>query len=414
MTSADAVTNLPPLQPEQAQHGAVVLQAVGDAIAAHGGWLAFDDYLRLVLYAPGLGYYSAGSAKFGSGGDFVTAPELSGLFGRCVARQCAQVLQLTGGDLLELGAGTGALAAAVLPMLQELAQLPDHYYILEVSADLRRRQQQRLAALPEVLRTRVLWLDALPATPIAGIILANEVADALPFKRFVIAGDAVLERGVALSVQGELIDAERPADAPLRAAVALIAESLADPLADPWPPAAAAAAAAHAPWPWPDGYQSELCPMLQPWIGALGAALGRGALLLIDYGLSRREYYHPQRTDGTLRCHFRQRAHDRPLLYPGLQDISAWVDFTRVAEAAVDAALEVTGYCTQAAFLLATGIEAEAASSPATAQRVQRASEARALLLPEAMGENFKVMALTRGIDGMLRGFEYQDLRRSL
>jgi len=394
MTSADAVTNLPPLQPEQAQHGAAVLQAVRESIAAHGGWLAFDDYLRLVLYAPGLGYYSAGSAKFGSGGDFVTAPELSGLFGRCLAQQCAQVLQLTGGDLLELGAGTGALAAAVLPALQELAQLPDHYYILEVSADLRRRQQQRLAALPEGLRTRVQWLDALPASPIDGMILANEVADALPFKRFVIAGDAVLERGVALSAQHELIDADRPADAALRAAVAGIAESLAEPL--------------------PDGYQSELCPLLQPWIGALGAALGRGVLLLIDYGLSRREYYHPQRSDGTLRCHFRQRAHDRPLLYPGLQDISAWVDFTRVAEAAVDAALEVAGYCTQAAFLLATGIEEQVASSAATVERVRRASEARTLLLPEAMGENFKVMALTRGIDAMLRGFTYQDLRRSL
>jgi SAM-dependent MidA family methyltransferase len=394
MTSADAVTNLPPLQPEQAQHGAVVLQALREAIAAHGGWLAFDDYLRLVLYAPGLGYYSAGSAKFGSGGDFVTAPELSGLFGGCVARQCAQVLQLTGGDLLELGAGTGALAAAVLPMLQQLQRLPDHYYILEVSADLRRRQQQRLAGLPQALRSRLLWLDALPAMPIDGMIVANEVADALPFKRFAIAGDAVLERGVALSAQGELIDADRPAAASLRAAVAHIAESLAE--------------------PWPDGYQSELCPMLQPWIGTLGAALGRGALLLIDYGLPRREYYHPQRSDGTLRCHFRQRAHDRPLLYPGLQDISAWVDFTRVAEAAADAALEVAGYCTQAAFLLATGIEAQVADSTATAQRLQRASEARTLLLPEAMGENFKVMALTRGIDAMLRGFEYQDLRRSL
>jgi len=394
MTSADAVTNLPPLEPDQAQHGAVVLQAVRKAIAAHGGWLAFDDYLRLVLYAPGLGYYSAGSAKFGSGGDFVTAPELSALFGRCVARQCAQVLQLTGGDLLELGAGTGALAAALLPTLQQLAQLPDHYYILELSADLRQRQQQRLAALPEVLRTRVLWLDALPARPIAGMILANEVADALPFKRFLVAGDTLLEGGVALSVQDELIDAERPAGAPLRTAVARIAESLVE--------------------PWPDGYRSELCPMLQPWIGALGAALDRGALLLIDYGLPRREYYHPQRIDGTLRCHFRQRAHDRPLLYPGLQDISAWVDFTRVAEAAADAALEVAGYCTQAAFLLATGIEAQVADSTAMPQRLQRASEARTLLLPEAMGENFKVMALTRGIDAMLHGFEYQDLRRSL
>jgi SAM-dependent MidA family methyltransferase len=394
MTSADPVSNLPPLQAEEAQHGALVLQAVRDAIAAHRGWLAFDDYLRLVLYAPGLGYYSAGSAKIGSGGDFVTAPELSGLFGRCLARQCAQVLQHTGGDMLELGAGTGALAASVLTTLHELALLPGHYYILEVSADLRQRQQQRLAVLPAALRARVQWLDALPAAPIAGVILANEVADALPFKRFVIAADALFERGVAISARGALIDADRPAEASLRAQLAQIATSLAQ--------------------PWPSDYQSELCPMLQPWIATLGAALGRGAALLIDYGLSRREYYHPQRSGGTLRCHFRQHAHECALLYPGLQDISAWVDFTRMAEAAIDATLEVAGYCTQAAFLLATGIEADVAASDTTLQRVQLASEARRLLLPDAMGETFKVMALTRGFDAPLRGFAHQDLRGSL
>jgi len=394
MTSPDAVSNLPPLQADEAQHGALVLQAVRAAIATHNGWLAFDDYLRLVLYAPGLGYYSAGSAKFGSGGDFVTAPELSGLFGRCVARQCAQVLQHTGGDVMELGAGTGALAASLLTTLHELALLPDHYYILEVSAELRQRQQQRLAVLPAALRTRVHWLDALPAAPIAGVILANEVADALPFKRFVVAADALLERGVALSAQGALVDADRPADAPLCAQLAQIAQSLAQ--------------------TWPSNYQSEICPMLQPWIATLGAALGRGALLLIDYGLSQREYYHPQRSAGTLRCHFRQHAHECALLYPGLQDISAWVDFTRVAEAAIDAALQVAGYCTQAAFLLATGIEADVAASDTSLQRAQRASEARLLLLPDAMGETFKVMALTRGVDAPLRGFAHQDLRGSL
>src|ERR1700688_3408493 len=254
MTPGDAVSILPQLPPDEARHGAAVLLAVRDAIATHGGWLAFDDYLRIVLYAPGLGYYSAGSAKFGRGGDFVTAPELSGLFGRCVARQCAEVLQLAGGDVLELGAGTGALAASVLATLHELGQLPEHYYILEVSADLRRRQQQHLASLPAALRARVQWLDALPAAPIAGVILANEVADALPFKRFVIAADALLERGVALSAQGALVDADRAAEAPLRAQLAQIAQSLAQ--------------------PWPSDYQSELCPMLQPWIATLGAALG--------------------------------------------------------------------------------------------------------------------------------------------
>jgi SAM-dependent MidA family methyltransferase len=409
MTGTDAVSNLPPLQPDEARHGALVLQAVRDAIATQGGWLAFDDYLRLVLYAPGLGYYSAGSAKFGGGGDFVTAPELSGLFGRCAARQCAQVLQFAGGDVLELGAGTGALAASVLSTLQALERLPQHYYILEVSADLRTRQQQRLASLPEALRARVRWLDALPAAPIAGVILANEVADALPFKRFVIAADAVLERGVALSPQGELLEADRPADATLLADVERVVAAL------PAPRAASPSLPAGLPgqWPWPPGYQSELCPMLPPWIAAIGAALSRGAALIIDYGLARHEYYHPQRSRGTLRCHWRHRAHDDPLLYPGLQDISAWVDFTRVAEAAVDAQLVVAGYCTQAAFLLATGIESDLAASGA-AERARLASEARQLLLPGEMGETFKVMALTRGLEAALSGFEYQDLRRSL
>jgi SAM-dependent MidA family methyltransferase len=397
MTPGDAVSILPPLQPEEARHGALVLQAVRAAIATHGGWLAFDDYLRIVLYAPGLGYYSAGSAKFGGGGDFVTAPELSGLFGRCVARQCTQVLQDSDGDVLELGAGTGALAASVLTMLAELERLPRHYHILEISADLRARQQQRIAGLPEALRARVRWLDALPVTPIAGVILANEVADALPFKRFVITAGAPLERGVALSPEGNLVEADRPADAGLRADIAHIGRAL---IAPP-----------------PPGYRSELCPMLQPWIAALGTSLSRGAVLIIDYGLGRREYYHPQRSGGTLRCHFRHRAHEDPLLYPGLQDISAWVDFTRVAEAAADAGLEVAGYCTQAAFLLACGIESDlAAGSPAggTVEHARLASQARQLLLPGEMGETFKVMALTRGGDAPLRGFEHQDLLRSL
>jgi SAM-dependent MidA family methyltransferase len=393
MMPGDALSILPPLQPEEARHGTAVLAALRSAIAQQGGWLAFDDYLRLVLYAPGLGYYSAGGAKFGGGGDFVTAPELSGLFGRCVARQCAQILQAAGEDVLELGAGTGALAASVLVALAELECLPRHYDILEISADLRARQQQRLASLPEALRARVRWLDALPATPITGVILANEVADALPFKRFLVTAGAPLESGVALSPEGQVISADRPADAALRSEIERISGSLSEPLAP--------------------GYRSELCPMLKPWIAALGAALSRGAVLIIDYGLGRGEYYHPQRAGGTLRCHYRHRAHEDALLYPGLQDISAWVDFTRVAEAAVDAGLDVAGYCTQAAFLLANGIESDLAAGSAVEQ-ARLASQARQLLLPEEMGETFKVMALTRGEPPPLRGFAYQDLRRSL
>jgi SAM-dependent MidA family methyltransferase len=389
--SVDRSSTLPALTAEQAAHSARVVRALRAAIAAHSGWLPFDDYLRLVLYAPGLGYYSAGSAKFGTAGDFVTAPELSELFARCLAAQCAQILDSTGGEMVELGAGTGRLALGLLTRLAELGRTPARYGILEVSAELRERQQRTLQQLPAELRSRVHWLDALPPSPIAGVLLANEVADALPFRRFVVSAGDVYERGVALSEDGALIDADRPAATALASEVRRIA-----------------------PQEWPAHYLSEVCPLMAPWIGALAAALARGALLLIDYGLPRHEYYHPQRDRGTLRCHFRQRAHEQPLLYPGVQDITAWVDFTRVAEGAVDAGLEVAGYCTQAAFLLATGIESEVAAAESVIARARAASEARALLLPGEMGENFKVMALTRGLDAPLRGFALQDLRRTL
>jgi SAM-dependent MidA family methyltransferase len=372
-----------------------VTAAVQGAIDAAGGWLAFDEYLRLVLYAPGLGYYSAGSEKFGPAGDFVTAPELSGLFARCVGRQCAQILAETGGDLLELGAGSGALAEGLLCALQESGPLPEHYYILEVSADLRARQQQRLGCLPEALRRRVEWLDTLPATPVHGVLLANEVADALPFKRFRVTSDATCEGGISRGAGGLLVEADRPADAALRAEIARVMGSQ---------------LAAYA----AEGYQSELCLLLDPWLASLSGALASGAVLLIDYGLSRREYYHPQRRRGTLRCHFRHRAHDDALLYPGLQDITAWVDFTRVAEAASEVGLSVSGYCTQAAFLLATGIEQALATVTGTVEHARQAAQARTLLLPGEMGESFKVMALTRGLELPLCGFAYQDLRASL
>lgn len=396
---------LPPLEPGQAQQVCEVRRAVCAAIADHGGWLSFEDYLRLVLYAPGLGYYSAGSIQLGRAGDFVTAPELSELFGRALARQCAEVLQRIGGDILELGAGSGALAASVLQALQELGSLPERYLILEVSAPLAARARERLERLPRELRDRVQWLTALPEAPITGVCVANEVADALPLHLFAVAENGFVERGVALATatstaaEDELVLADRPAGAALTQELQRIAAHL----------------SAQGMEPWPVGYQSELCSLLGPWVASLGAALSRGALLLIDYGLSRQEYYRPERTRGTLRCYFRHRAHEDPLLYPGLQDISAWVDFTRVAEAGTDAQLQLAGYCTQAAFLLANGIEADVAAAADARQRTRLASEARQLLLPGEMGEYFKVMALTRGLDDApLRGFVLQDLRRML
>jgi SAM-dependent MidA family methyltransferase len=384
---------MPALDAAQRAHSEAMLAWLRSHIEALGGWIPFDAYLEQLLYAPGLGYYSAGAAKLGAAGDFTTAPELSGLFGACIARQCAPLLR-NGGDLLELGAGSGALAAALLTRLAALEALPDRYAILETSADLRERQQQRLARLPPALHARLRWLDRLPASGLCGVILANEVADALPFQCFAVRADGYAERGVALEAQGALCWAERPATAALRAELARLAAVLPQPLGP--------------------GYRSELCPRLGPWISSLAAALERGWLLLFDYGLGQAELYHPQRMSGTLRCHYRHRVHDDPFLHPGLQDVTAWVDFTRLAGAAVDAGLAVDGYCTQAAFLLGAGIDAELETARSALERAQLASEARQLLMPGEMGEVFKAMVLSRGSPDPPGAFRVQDLRRLL
>ena len=380
---------------DEQRHSEAVAALIRAELAAGGGWLTFERFMELALYAPGLGYYSAGSWKLGSGGDFVTAPEVSELFGRCIAEQCAEVLRATrGGEILELGAGTGALAATILAALDAGGVLPERYAILEVSGDLAARQRARLEALPPRLRTRVVWLERLPATPLRGVILANEVADALPVRRFGLRDGTVRELGVALSASGELRSTEGPPDAPLAAACATLLGTL--------------------PHSLPEGYTSELNLRVGPWIAALGERLERGVVLLFDYGLPRSHYYHPQRVTGTLRCHFRQRAHDDPFINLGVQDITAWVDFTRVAEAATLAGLEVSGFATQAAFLLALGIEGAVALAPDAVSRARLAGEARRLLMPEEMGEAFKAMALVRGYGVPLKGFTVQDLRRQL
>ncbi|HET7758166.1 MAG TPA: SAM-dependent methyltransferase [Steroidobacteraceae bacterium] len=385
---------LPPLSPEERRHSETLVAFIRGELANAGGWLTFERFMELALYAPGLGYYSAGSAKLGPGGDFVTAPEVSGLFGRCVAAQCAEILAAAGGGILELGAGTGALAAALLPALAAHGVLPERYAILEVSADLAARQRARLAALAPALRERVVWLERLPEPGLAGVILANEVADALPCRRFTLRGDRVHELGVALAADGTFVCAEAPPDAALSAACAALRGTLRESL--------------------PEGYASELCLRLEPWIASLGDCLARGVLLLIDYGLPRAHYYHPQRHAGTLRCHFRQRAHDDPFINIGVQDITAWVDFTRAAEAGHAAGLELAGFTTQAAFLLALGLGGPVAEAPDAVTRARLAGEARRLVMPEEMGEAFKVMALARGLDAPLAGFALRDLRHSL
>ena len=389
-TTDMTVPALDALQREQAER---VQAAVCRQIGASGGWIGFDAYLEIVLYAPGLGYYSAGAQKFGASGDFVTAPEISPLFGACIARQCAPLLA-AGADLLELGAGSGALAEVLLTRLADAGTLPGHYFILEVSADLRERQRARLAHLPPQLYGRVRWLDAMPARGLHGIILANEVADALPFQCFSVTEAGYHERGVGLDGAGHPCWAERAAPAPLREELQRIERSLATPLAP--------------------GYQGELCTRMGPWVEGVAAPLESGCILLIDYGLGRRELYHPQRHRGTLRCQFRHRWHEDPFLYPGVQDISAWVDYTRIAEAASAAGLEVAGYCTQAAFLIGAGIEAEIGAGHNSIATARTAQQARTLLMPGEMGESCKAMLLTRGAVPELPAFRVQDLRRLL
>jgi|HubBroStandDraft_6_1064221.scaffolds.fasta_scaffold44947_2 SAM-dependent MidA family methyltransferase len=385
---------LAPLSVDEARHSEALMAVVREQLEQGGGWLSFERFMELALYAPGLGYYSAGSHKLGAGGDFVTAPEVSDLFSRCVARQCAQILGVTGGEILELGAGTARMACAVLTELASLGRLPERYAILEVSADLTQRQQARVAQLPQVLRERIVWLTQLPPAPFTGVMLANEVADALPCRRFVLGGGAVQELGAALGPSGRLAEAAAPPDPVLLNECARLFAELDAPL--------------------PEGYVSEVCLRADAWIASLADVLARGALLLFDYGLPRRHYYHPQRATGTLRCHFRQHVHDDPYINVGLQDITAWVDFTRLAQAGLTAGLDVEGFATQAAFLLASGIEAMTGAAMSDRERVRLAGEARRLMLPEEMGEAFKVLALTRGLDTPLAGFALQDLRRLL
>jgi len=398
MTSAASVTTLPLLSAVERAHSERVSAHIRDFIAEQGDVIGFDAFMRLALYAPGLGYYSAGAAKLGGAGDFVTAPEISSLFSRCVARQAAEILRVTGGDILELGAGLGTLAADVLGELAALDCLPDRYLILEVSADLAERQRARLAQLPAELARRVQWLDRWPERAIRGVVLANEVLDAMPVERFVLrdaAGDR-RTRALAVASAGAGFEwRETVATPELEHAVAGIVESLPEPL--------------------PNGYVSEVCLAFQPWIASLASQLEQGVALLIDYGLPRAHLYHPQRVAGTLRCHFRHRAHDDPFVNVGLQDITAWVDFTRVAEAADRAGLEVLGFATQAAFLIGAGMESllsvEMELAAEDLQRQTRlAGEARRLMLPGEMGEVFKVIALGRGFDLPLSGFSTQAL----
>lgn len=393
-----APAGLPSLDADSASH----LRAMQDYLAyrirhSEGGFMPFEEWMHHALYAPGLGYYTAGSTKFGSDapeGDFTTGPELTPLFGQALAGQVAQILAAAGSQtVLEVGAGTGALAAALIPALN-LLEIRPRYQILEVSGELRERQRQRLAGL----HANVQWLDALPAN-FKGCIIANEVLDAMPATLFHWDDEGrLMELGVRLDAphadaadEPRFVLAERPADERLQALVSRRMPPL-------------------------PGYRSEINVQAETWTRQLGAWLKKGAALLIDYGFPQREFYHPQRAEGTLMCHFRHHAHADPLLYPGLQDITAHVDFTAMADAALEGGLDILGYTSQARFLMNAGlIELLTGLDPHDAAGYAKVVGPVQKLLSEAeMGELFKVMAVGRGLDIPLMGFTSGDRRDRL
>ncbi len=387
------LAGLPLPDPEAQQHSARLQQLITEEAAAAGGRLSFARFMELALYAPGLGYYSGGSYKLGAEGDFITAPEWSPLFARCLARQVEPVLTaLGGGDVLEVGAGSGVMAADLLEALADGDALPNRYFILERSGELRARQQALLQERLPRLQDRIVWLQRLPDPGFRGVVLANELLDALPVHCFTLTAEGAAERYV-----------QREGDHWRWCLGPLGGEALTERIT-----------ALRREGDLAAGYNSEVNLAGEAWVRSVGDCLAAGMVLLIDYGFPRREYYHPQRSAGTLMCHYRHRAHDDPLILVGLQDITAHVDFTAMAEAGHAAGLQVAGYTTQGAFLLATGITEEINDAPDDMTRLRWAQQVKKLTLPHEMGELFKVMALTRDIDGPLSGFAWRDLRDRL
>lgn len=381
--------SLPSPSPAALAHSTHLTQFIQHDIATHGGWISFARYMELALYAPGLGYYTAGAHKFGEAGDFITAPELSVLFGKTLARQMQQIMAQSAPHILELGAGSGKLAVDMLTELAALNALPDSYSILEVSADLRQRQRALVQEKLPHLLARVHWLDALPEK-FSGAVVANEVLDALPVHLVDWHDGGIQERGVVATESGFAYATRDIADAALLAAAQKIAA--------------------------PDDYQSEICLAAHGLIQSLAACLEQGALLFIDYGFGASEFYHSQRNRGTLMCHYRHHAHDDAFYLPGLQDITAHVNFTDIAECGIDAGLELLGYTNQAFFLINGGItELLAQHDPENLRAyLPLSAQLQKLTSPSEMGDLFKVIALGKSITSPLTGFARGDLTRAL
>lgn len=381
MAPADSTLPAPP--PEAAAHSAQLAEHIANTICDEGGWIPFSRYMELALYAPGLGYYAAGARKFGAEGDFVTAPELTPMFARCIAMQALQVLEATGGDILELGPGSGALAADLFEELNAQGKAPKRYLLLEVSPELQARQRERLEKRFPGDMDRFVWIDRLPEK-IRGLVIANEVLDVVPFSMVRRSGDEILERGVIVSEAGFAFD-----DAPL--------------------PDGDLKRRAQAVFPPGDyDYLSEVGLAAEGLVRTIASSLESGVALFIDYGFPEREFYHPQRSMGTMRCHYRHRFHGDPFFMPGLQDITAHVDFTAMARAADSGGAEIYGFTTQAYFLISCGLAVLVSSGDPTAtlSRLKGTSVVHRLINPAEMGELFKVLAIGKEFDAPLLGLQ--------
>jgi len=393
------ISGLPAPDKLSAEHSQKLAGMIQQLIAEKGGTIPFSEYMDLALYAPAMGYYVAGQRRFGAEGDFVTAPELGDVFGKCLARQIVQIFEAIdeGCDILEFGAGSGKLAATLIKALENDAALPERYLILETSPDLQQRQLATLKQRVPQHVERFSWLDRMPEQAINGVILANEVLDAMPVEMF-----AVDDQGIPRQYLVKAAEAGFQWDycqAPEKLAEKVIQLDL------------------------PAGYSSEINPAVDGWIAMLAEGLTQGVVLLIDYGFPQHEYYHPQRTGGTLMCHYRHHSHPDPLTLVGIQDITAHVDFTAVAEAAVAADMDVLGYTTQANFLLGSGLaemmatndgETDSENESLMKQHLRLNHEIQLLTSPAEMGELFKVIALGKNYDHPLSGFGFRDLRGKL
>jgi len=379
----------------------LLMQCINAACESAGGWIRFSEFMNIALYEPALGYYSGGLQKFGEKGDFITAPEVSPLFAQCLANQVSEVLdnfQKSSNEkafIIEFGAGSGMLAADLLLQLEKLGCLPEKYFIIELGVELKQRQKETIKQKAEHLLNVVQWLDQLPDDVSNAVVIANEVLDAMPVECFRLVENTVESLMVGFD-DGKLVSRYMDAANNTVEKITVIQQ--------------------RSEMTFTDNYNSEYNPAISGWLSAVESKIKNMVMLLIDYGYNENEYYHPDRNNGTLMCYYQHRAHENYFWWPGLQDITTFVNFTDVAYSAVDTGLEVSGYTTQAAFLLANGLSElhEQQVTDDVQQQIKLSQQIKTLTLPSEMGDRFKVMALTKKYGEPLSGFSMLDLRNRL